>query len=235
MANPGVRAEFDSPTDQRANPAQDMPDAPNPSERLPERGAAAERLLLREFSHRINNELASAIGLISVAAHRCNSNEAKSALATVRDHLECYAHVQHSLQMPEYSTDIELTTYIQQLCRAIGRSRLEREEIELTLSLHPVRMSSERCWFLGMIVFELVSNAARHAFRGEAGSIHVEIFPVGTSVECRITDNGRASADPRRGRGLAIVEAFAARLHGTLDVQFGPNGTTTIVNFPHQL
>jgi two-component sensor histidine kinase len=101
-----------------------MPDGPNPSERLPERGAAAERLLLREFSHRINNELASAIGLISVAAHRCNSHEAKSALATVRDHLECYAHVQHSLQMPEYSTDIELTTYIQQLCRAISRSRL---------------------------------------------------------------------------------------------------------------
>jgi len=32
------------------------------------------------------------------------------------------------------------------------------------LSLHPVRTSSERCWFLGMIVFELVSNAARHAF-----------------------------------------------------------------------
>lgn len=235
MASPGIRAEFESPADPGANAVRDMPEAPNLSERLPERGAAAERLLLREFSHRINNELASAIGLISVAAHRSDSNEAKSALATVRDHLECYAHVQHSLQMPEYTTDIELTTYIHQLCRAISRSRLEREGIGLTLSLHPLKMSSERCWFLGMIVFELVSNAARHAFRDEAGSIHVGIFPVGTSVECRITDDGRASADSRRGRGLSIVEALAARLHGMLDVQFGPNGTTTIVNFPHHL
>jgi two-component sensor histidine kinase len=233
MASPGTRAEFESPADAGVNPARDMPDAPKLSEQSSEHGAAAERLLLREFSHRINNELASAISLIAVAAHHCNSNEAKSALATVRDRLECYAHVQHSLQMPEYSTAIELTTYIHQLCQAISRSRLEREGIELTLALYPVKMSSERCWLLGMIVFELVSNAARHAFRNEAGSIHVEIFPAGTSVECRITDNGRSSADPRRGRGLTIVEALAARLHGMLDVQFGPNGTTTIVNFPH--
>ena len=53
------------------------------SQQLPGRGAA-ERLLLREFSHRINNELASAISLVSVAASRCTSNEARAALAAVR-------------------------------------------------------------------------------------------------------------------------------------------------------
>jgi two-component sensor histidine kinase len=235
MANPCVRAKFESSADPGARPDQHVPDAPKLSEPPFEHGGAAERLLLREFSHRINNELASAISLISLAAHRCNSNEAKSAFATVQDRLECYAHVQHSLQMPEYSTAIELTTYIHQLCRAVSRSRLEREGIELALSLYPLKMSSERCWFVGMIVFELVSNAARHAFRNGAGSIHVEIFPLGTSVVCRITDNGRSSAEPRRGRGLSIVEALAARLQGTLDVQFGTNGTTTTVNFPHHL
>src|ERR1700750_686150 len=55
---------------------------------LAEPGAVAERLLLREVSHRINNELASAISLISVAAHRCTSDEAKTALTTVLDRLE---------------------------------------------------------------------------------------------------------------------------------------------------
>jgi two-component sensor histidine kinase len=233
MANSCACAKFESSEYPGAREVQHVPNAPKLSEPSFEHGGAAERLLLREFSHRINNELASAISLISVAGHRCNSDEAKSALATVQDRLECYAHVQHSLQMPEYSTSIELTTYIHQLCRAVSRSRLERVGIELTLSLYPLKMSSERCWFLGMIVFELVSNAARHAFRNEAGSIHVEISPVGTSVVCRITDNGRSSGEPRRGRGLSIVEALAARLQGTLNVQFGTNGTTTIVNFPH--
>jgi hypothetical protein len=58
------------------------------------------RLLFREFSHRINNEFASAIGVISVAARSVN-NEAKVALAAVQDRLQTYALVHHALRMPE--------------------------------------------------------------------------------------------------------------------------------------
>lgn len=134
------------------------------SELPPARGAAMERLLLREFSHRTNNELASAIGLISVAAGRCDSNDARTALVAVLDRLQSYAQVHHSLELPEHSTTIDLTAYILQLCRAISHSKLENNGIALSLSLYPIRMSSERSWLLGMIVFELISNAARHAF-----------------------------------------------------------------------
>jgi hypothetical protein len=45
------------------------------------------RLLLREFSHRINNEFASAIGVIAIAARSAN-DEAKVVLAAVRDQLQ---------------------------------------------------------------------------------------------------------------------------------------------------
>jgi len=97
MANPGVRAEFDSPRQiDEPTRLRTCPTRPIRPERLPERGAAAERLLLREFSHRINNELASAIGLISVAAHRCNQQRSqvrRSRRSGIT--LECYAHVQH--------------------------------------------------------------------------------------------------------------------------------------------
>jgi two-component sensor histidine kinase len=201
------------------------------SEQLPERGAT-ERLLLREFSHRINNEFASAIGVISVAASRCDSNEARAALGAVRDRLENFARVHHSLQMPEYTTTIDLTAYIQQLCRAISHSKLASNDIELSLSVYPLRMSSERCWLLGMIVFELITNASRHAFHGKAGLIRLEIWPADKSIECRITDNGSSDANPSPGRGLSIIAALAGSLHGTVDMQFGPNGATTIVNFP---
>jgi hypothetical protein len=40
------------------------------------------RLLLREFSHRINNEFTSAIGAISVAAAHSTNNEAKAVLCS---------------------------------------------------------------------------------------------------------------------------------------------------------
>src|SRR5262245_41202114 len=137
----------------------------NMSSLLPGRGPIAERLLLREFSQRINDELASAINLVSVAARACDSSEAKLALDAVRDRLESQAHLHHSLQLPEYSTTIELAAYLEQLCRAIGRSRLAGEGVRLLLSVYPLRMSSERCWLVGTIVFELIADAARHAFQ----------------------------------------------------------------------
>jgi len=193
----------------------------------------AERLLLREISHRVNNELASAISLVSVTARRCNSNETRAVLATVQDRLESFAQVQHSLQMPEYTTTIDLAAYIHQLCRGISHSKLSDRGIELSLSIYPLRMSSERCWFLGMIVFELITNAARHAFQDQGGSIHLEIWPAGASIECCITDNGTSDANPSPGRGLSIVTALASALCGTIDMQFGSKGTRTVVHFPH--
>lgn len=196
------------------------------SDLAPEHGAT-ERLLLREFTHRINNELASAINLIAAEASRCSDDQAKGALTSVRDRLENYARIHHSLQVPEYTTAIDLAAYLQQLCRDVSRSMLAGEGIELLLSVHPRRMSSDRCWLIGMIVFELIADAASHDFQGRTGTIHLEVTPAGSSIECRMADNGMPSGD-----GLSIVEALAAGLKGMVERQAGPEGTRTIASIP---
>ena len=48
---------------------------------LSNRSFSDAQLLLREYSHRINNEFASAIGVISVAATRSPNDQAKDAAA----------------------------------------------------------------------------------------------------------------------------------------------------------
>lgn len=194
-----------------------------------------ERLLLRELSHRINNELAVAIGSVAVAANRCSSEEGKATLRGVQDRLENQARVHQALKMPECTTVIELEAYIGHLCCAISRSRLESRGIELSLSLYPVSMNSERCWLLGMIVSELLTNASRHAFHERGGSIHLELAPAGGTVECRIADTGTSDGDPVHGRGLQIIESLVAALQGTVQMRFGANGSETVVSFPHTL
>ena len=203
----------------------------NLSELMPYRGAVTERLLLREFSHRVKDELASAIGLVAAAASRCDSSEARASLAAALDMLQDHAHIQHSLQAPEYDTTIDLAAYLHPLCRAISRTRLAADGTELLLSVYPLRMSSESCWLLGMIVFELIADAAGHTFQNGSGSVRLEISPAGGAIECRITDNGRQVGDPSQVR--EIIEALAGRLRGTVRSQSGPNGTSTTVSFPY--
>ena len=50
---------------------------------------------------------------------------------------------------------------------SISRSRLESNNIKLILAVRPLSIPSDRCWRLGMIVYELITNSARHAFQGQ--------------------------------------------------------------------
>jgi two-component sensor histidine kinase len=201
---------------------------------LASEGCDEARLLLREFSHRINNEFASAIGALSIAARSAN-DEAKAALTAVQDQLQMYARVHHALQMPERTSCIDAAEYLRQLCRVISRSRLESKDIELLLVERTFQMNSERCWRLGLIVSELITNAERHAFRNGGGLIRVELLPSLSFIECRVTDNGTSKANTRPGYGLKIVEALAKSLGGTIDQCFGPRGATAVLIFPTEM
>jgi two-component sensor histidine kinase len=197
-----------------------------------DRSSSEAALLLREFSHRINNEFTSAICAISIAAARSGNDEVRATLAAVRDQLRNYAQVHRALQLPEHSSTIDTGFYLRQLCRAISRSKLDDRGIELQLIERPFQMDSERCWRLGLIISELVSNAERHAFSSDAGCIRVELRPSGSFVECRVTDNGANEHDIHPGHGLRIVEALARSLSGTFEQTFGPQGAKAVLIFP---
>lgn len=199
---------------------------------LSKRSSSEAALILREYSHRINNEFASAISVISVAAGRSKTDEAKDALHAIKDQLLNYAQVHHVLQIPEHDIRVEATAYLRQLCRAISKSKLDGRGIELQLVGRKVNLSSERCWRLGLIVSELVTNAARHAFDGGGGSIRVRIRPVKSIVRCQVTDDGKATGNIRAGRGLKIIAELAKSLGGTFDQRFGSHGSLSVLKFP---
>jgi two-component sensor histidine kinase len=192
-----------------------------------------ERLLLREITHRINNEFASAIQVVSFTAAKSDDGNVKAALAGVMEQLHNYARVHHALQMPASNDDVDASAYLRELCRSISRSKLENRNIELVLVECVFRMSSERCWLLGMIVAELITNAVRHAFDLCGGIIRIECRASGEFVECRVSDNGSAStAEVRPGSGLKIVEALALDLGADFQFNLGEDGSESVLIIP---
>jgi two-component sensor histidine kinase len=192
-----------------------------------------EGVLLRELNHRISNEYASAIGLVSLAAARSGSEEIKIALTGITELLHHYADVHHALEIPEHHTRIDASAYLRQLCRSISRSKLDFMKIELVLAATPLQLQSDRCWLLGMIVYELVTNAARHAFPGVNGEIRVELLRARAFVQCTVLDNGSAPASVQPGRGLKIVGELIKGLDGRFKQKFGSRGSTSILVFPY--
>jgi two-component sensor histidine kinase len=192
-----------------------------------------EGLLLRELNHRINNEFAVVISGVSRVAARSGNDEVKSALSGVAELLHQYANVHRALQMPEYDAIIDAAAYLRQLCRSISRSQLDGRKINLVLAVQPLRLAADDCWRLGMIVFELITNAAQHAFSDGAGEIRVELLRADAFTKCSVIDNGSAAATVTPGRGLKIIDALSKSLDGRLVQKFGPRGSISLLVFPH--
>jgi two-component sensor histidine kinase len=190
-------------------------------------------LLLREWNHRINNELTSAIYAVSAKAVRSDSVAVKGALLDVVDLLHLFADVHRALHIPDPGRLTDAARYLQQLCFSITKYQLDRLAICVLFSTDDLRLEGERCWKLGLIVSELLTNVARHAqFDARHPELRVELMLAGNVVKCRVSDNGSASEPIRRGGGLAIVDELAGSLGGRVHTSCAADGCSILITFP---
>jgi two-component sensor histidine kinase len=190
-------------------------------------------LLLRELNHRINNELTIAIYAVSAKAVRSDGVAVKAALLDVVDLLYQWADVHRALHMPDQGRLTDAARYLQQLCLAITKYRLDRLAIRVLFSADDLHLEGERCWKLGLIVSELLTNAARHAqFDGRHPELRVRLLLAGSIVKCVVSDNGSAPEPIRRGRGLTIVGELAGSLGGRVHTSCAADGSSFLLTFP---
>jgi two-component sensor histidine kinase len=190
-------------------------------------------LLLREWNHRINNEFNSAIYAVSAKAVHSDSVAVKAALLDVVDLLHQCADVHRAQHMPDQGRLTDAARYLQQLCFSVTKYRLDRLAIRVRFSADDLSLEGERCWKLGLIVSELLTNVARHAqFDGRDPELRVELMLAGNVVKCGISDNGSAPEPVRRGRGLMIIGELAGSLGGHVQTSCAAEGTSFLVTFP---
>jgi two-component sensor histidine kinase len=190
-------------------------------------------LLLRELNHRVNNELTSAVCTISAKAVQSDDVAVKAALLDVVDLLHGYADVHKALRMPNPGHLTDAARYLHRLCFSITKCRLDRRRIHLLCSADDLRLDGERCWKLGLIVSELLTNVARHArFDDRRPGAKVKLLLAGNVVRCAVSDNGSASDLTVRGRGLTIVRELASSLGGRVHASCAVEGSSVLLTFP---
>lgn len=191
-----------------------------------------ELTLVRELTYRINTQLASAIGMVTTAAVRADTPEAKVALGNVAELLRAQANVHRVLEIPEGNALVDAASYLRSLCLATTRSCLEPIGVHLAFQADTLSLEPERCWRLGMAVHELMMNAVRHAcFDGRAGEIELKVSLAHPVVKCIVADNGTLSARLKPARGLGLVRDLAKSLGGRLDYGSGSEHSSFVLVF----
>jgi two-component sensor histidine kinase len=188
--------------------------------------------LLEELSHRVFNEYTEAVLTLSAAASGSASPLARETLSRVAQRLVAQAHAHRALLPPADGGLVNLADYIGELCATLCAAFLEERGIRLSLNSDEVWLDADRVWRIGLVVAELVRNAARHGLRNCGGLISIRLLEEAGQVSCLVCDDGCADTQPSPGRGQGLVMSLAAELGGGAEWWFTPAGCLARLHVP---
>lgn len=199
--------------------------------------AATKATLLRELHHRVRNNLASIIGLLSMELTRPGRRSAEDAIQACIDRVHSIAEVHELLSTGGFES-VDLTRLLETLARScFQRGVPGAPAVEVRVEGPRVRLPSRHLTALALIANEVLINASKHAFAGrDRGRITIRTDVRDGRVTLEIRDDGVGLAADRSGNGsglgLEIIEALArADLGGEFRL-YADGGTVAVVTFP---
>ena len=194
--------------------------------------------LLREVDHRIGNSLQLLSSFVGLQARAHGSEDCKVALYETQRRIEAVAQVHKRLYTSDDVTSVDLAAYLEGLVDQSGDTlRPDGWGPTLTLETQPLKVSPDQTVSIGVIVTELITNAAKYAFVDrEPGRIHVKLAKEADSFILVVADDGvgwdGVSAAKGTGFGRRIIEAMTHSLHATLTQENTGHGLTVTLRAP---
>jgi two-component sensor histidine kinase len=201
--------------------------------------AALERhqVLLKEMNHRVKNSLmivssmlqlkGSAVGDPALTAHLEEASHRVSAVAKAHDQLF-------------HGSDIErmdLGKYVETICKDLDASVAHC--VIQTDAQYEIEISTDRAISAALIVNELITNAAKYAYKDKpGGKIWVAVAGVGKDkLSISVRDEGAGlppgfDRNKPKGLGMRIITAFVKQLAGTLEIHARNPGTEFVITIP---
>jgi chemotaxis protein methyltransferase CheR len=148
--------------------------------RLERAHAADERIamLLQELTHRVKNSLQFIASMITIEARSLESAEGKAALARVSRRILALGRLYSKLSEADTFEAVDAATYLNELCRDLIASLYKDGDafIMLKTDIESELLPADRAIPIELIVNELVTNAVKYGFPGEAqGTVTVTL------------------------------------------------------------
>jgi two-component sensor histidine kinase len=190
-------------------------------------------LYVDEIMHRVLNDYTAMLAVVHLASRKGSDLDTDLALERVARRLNASATAFRALRPPSDHGARNLDEELEILCTALSQSILPEKSTHLALSVEPVCVPAQVCWKICMIVSELVTNAARHAFAARSdGAIAVDLSVRACAIRCAVIDDGRAETVIIPGRGTRIMDAIATELGGTIERTHTSKGSAVALCVP---
>jgi len=215
----------------------------NLEERVSERTADLVRsrdraeVLLTEVNHRVANSLALVVSLIRLQSNAVSDQAAKNALDETQGRIYAISLIHKRLYSSGDVRFVELDEYLSGLLDHLETS-MHAEGYGATLrhNIDPLKLATDTCVNLGVVITEWVTNAFKYAYPDHPGEVRVRVTATSAGrAELVVEDDGAGrGANPSikgTGLGTRIVNAMASTMRAEIQYIEKERGTSARMHF----
>jgi two-component sensor histidine kinase len=203
-----------------------------------ERANHTKDVLLQELHHRVKNNMQLVSSLLNLRSANLQPPEARRVLQELQTKVAVLADVHDRLYDSLQTGVIDIGEYTAAIVRSVVNGYAPvPSKVSLKVQTASIDAGLDTAIPHGLIVSELVLNAAKYAVDGEGRlNIVVSLLQKGDRVRCTVGDDGPGMApDFELNRcttfGMTMVASLVSQLRG--DITIGREaGTTWMIEYP---
>lgn len=184
--------------------------------------------IVRELHHRVKNNLQTIDGLIHLSSRRADA-ATRAQLEEISGRIRALASVQARIYESEALDRVDVRAALADIAEGLATVY---GHIELACDFDgPLALDVVRAMPLGLLCYELILNAMKHAWPGGAsGILTVELRVQGERPTVRIRDDGIGFVDGTvtKGLGTRLVRQLAEQAGAEVEIVSHPGDGTTV-------
>ncbi|THB67439.1 MAG: PAS domain S-box protein [Spirochaetaceae bacterium] len=194
-------------------------------------------VLLREVHHRIKNNMATVVNLLTLQAGSVSELVAIEALEDARNRVQSMMLIYDRLYRSNNYQDINIKSYFELLVDEVSETFPNHKAISIVTNIEEICMDPKIVFHLGILVNELITNSLKYAFPGNVGGqMKITATKRDHLVIIEVSDNGigiPASVDIHNppGFGLNLVQILTEQIGATISMT-RDKGTAFILRIP---
>ncbi|MCK5672505.1 MAG: ATP-binding protein, partial [Spirochaetales bacterium] len=195
-----------------------------------------KEIILKEAHHRIKNNFASIVSLLSLQVNSISNPEAISALQDAIGRVSSMQILYEKLLLTDNYNVTSIKQYLENLIDEIISLFPDNINISLKKQIDDFELDSKRLVPIGIIINELLTNTMKYGFpEKNSGLLHITVVKNNGNVTLSIQDDGIGLPDgfnikKQKGFGLMLVKILSQQLKGNFTIE-NNNGTKSTLEF----
>lgn len=192
--------------------------------------------VLRQLNHRIKNNYQILASLAGLARSRTESRKDAEMFALIGERVSGMAQT-HDMLTGLSRKEVDFGIFARELYYVLA-DLYESQGVRPVFDLETFRLPVQQAHYLGLALYELLTNVFKHAFLGESGGeVRISLKKENGQVALLVADKGPGASNGRTpktlpGVGHALVKELAeSDLGGSFSFELG-EGATAMISFP---